>query len=165
MDVPVRMTLQPNWECVRGAWDVCVDGLRTVGLDADTVNALAMIAQELLENAVKYGTFGAADERIELAVAVDGATATVEVKHPVDGADGRLRQLDYAIQWIRGFQDPFEAYVSRLKEVASRSYSSGHGGLGLVRIAYEGQSILDFYVNDANILAISAVHRLPIERV
>jgi hypothetical protein len=29
----------------------------------------------------------------------------------------------------------------------------------LVRIAYEGQSILDFFLSDANVLAVSAVHR------
>jgi hypothetical protein len=73
--------------------------------------------------------------------------------------DEHLRRLDRAVQWIRGFQNPFEAYVEKLKEVSSQSLESNESGLGLVRIAYEGQSILDFFLLDRNVLSVSAVHR------
>ena len=44
---------------------------------------------------------------------------------------------------------------------SSQPFSPEKSGLGLARIAYEGQCILDFYVNDQNMLAVSAVyHRL-----
>jgi len=74
-------------------------------------------------------------------------------------SDENLRRLDETIQWIRGYQSPFEAYVEKLKEV-STGENQGESGLGLVRIAYEGQSILDFYVDEQNMLAMSAVYRL-----
>jgi hypothetical protein len=63
------------------------------------------------------------------------------------------------IQWIRGFQDPFEAYVERMKIVSAQPYSNGESGLGLTRIAYEGRSVIDFYVDEGNVLAVSAVYR------
>ena len=44
-----------------------------------------------------------------------------------------------------------EAYRARMRQVAE-SKDATRSGLGLVRIAYEGQSILDFYINAQNLL-------------
>jgi hypothetical protein len=38
--------------------------------------------------------------------------------------------------------------------------TSTESGLGLVRIAYEGRSILDFYIDEENMLSVSAVYPL-----
>ena len=70
----------------------------------------------------------------------------------------RLKKLDDTIQWIRGYQSPFEAYVEKLKQVSAQPYAPGESGLGLARIAYEGQCVLDFYVDETDVLAMSAVH-------
>ena len=43
--------------------------------------------------------------------------------------------------------------------MSSQSLESSESGLGLVRIAYEGQSILDFFLLETNVLSVSAVHR------
>jgi hypothetical protein len=64
------------------------------------------------------------------------------------------------VQWIRGHQNPFEAYMTRLQEVSGQALDHPESGLGLVRIAYEGQALRDFFVDDQNILAVSAVHPL-----
>ena len=63
-------------------------------------------------------------------------------------------------QWIRGHQDPFEAYLSRLQEVSVQELENRESGLGLVRIAYEGQSVLDFFVDDRNVVSVSAIYAL-----
>jgi hypothetical protein len=84
----------------------------------------------------------------------------IEVESPLgDNSEDAVRSLDQVIRWIRGHQSPFEAYVEKLKMVSSQG-NDGRSGLGLVRIAYEGQSILDFYVNERNMLAVSAVYKL-----
>jgi hypothetical protein len=84
----------------------------------------------------------------------------VEVKNQIKDSElEHLRRLDAKIQWIRGYQNPFEAYVEKLKEISNKTLAEGESGLGLVRIAYEGQSILDFYVNENNLLAVSAVYQ------
>lgn len=143
---------------MKAAWDPAMDMLLKAGFSKDVSYSLCMSGQELLENAVKYGHFKPGDE-IELVVEVARRSVTVEVRNPVNEDPERLKRLDDTIQWIRGYQNPFEAYVEKMKEVSSQPYTPGQSGLGLTRIAYEGQCILDFYVDDTNILAVSAVYQ------
>lgn len=154
----LQLTVRPQWEALDVARQEAVSFLRRHDFGEATINATEMVVCELTENATKYGAFEGPDE-VAIAITVQGATVTVEVRSPVSSAnDEHLQRLDRAVQWIRGFQNPFEAYVERLKEVSSQSLESNESGLGLVRIAYEGQSILDFFL-DQNVLAVSAVHR------
>ena len=74
-----------------------------------------------------------------------------------EAAHDHLKRLDRTIQWIRGYQDPFLAYTERIRAVSKRPLRDKESGLGLVRIAYEGKSILDFFLDDDNILNVSAV--------
>jgi hypothetical protein len=154
----LELTITPDWAAVKAVWEPCREMLAEAGLDADEGYALAMVAQELLENAVKYGAFGTGDA-IRLRVRVAGEDVTVEVASRVGVDDAHLRVFDQTVQWIRSFQDPFEAYVERLKQVSALPYLHGRSGLGLTRIAYEGRSAIDFYVDAANTLAVSAVYR------
>lgn len=152
------LRIAPEWDAVKAVWESCRSTLISTGLTQDEAYQLAMVAQELLENAVKYGAF-ASGELIGLGVRVAPDDVTVEVKSRVGVDDAHLRRFDQMIQWIRGFQDPFEAYVERLKHVAAQPYARGESGLGLTRIAYEGRCAIDFYVNEENVLAVSAVYR------
>jgi hypothetical protein len=154
----LEMRIPPEWEAVKGAWEPCRTALSKAGLNEDETYQLAMVAQELLENAVKYGAF-TNGERILLGVRAAEEDVVVEVKSRVGVDDAHLRRFDRTIQWIRGFQDPFEAYVERMKLVSAQPYSHGESGLGLTRIAYEGRSIIDFYVDEHDVLAVSAVYR------
>lgn len=152
------LRIDPEWDAVKAAWDPCRTVLARAGLSDDETYQLAMVAQELLENAVKYGAFGRG-ERIALGISTAVEDVIVEVKSRVGVDDAHLRRFDQTIQWIRGFQDPFEAYVERMKIVSAQPYSHGESGLGLTRIAYEGRSVIDFYVDESNVLAVCAVYR------
>ena len=154
----LELRIAPEWDAVKAVWDPCRDALQRTGLAEDEAYALSMVAQELLENAVKYGAYGKGDQ-ILLSIHVAPQDVTVEVKSRVGVDDAHLRRFDETIQWIRGYQDPFEAYVERMKVVSALPYAHGQSGLGLARIAYEGRCILDFYVDDSNTLAVSAVYR------
>ncbi len=158
----LSLRIAPEWSAIQSAWDPCRVMLARVGFDDDTTYQLAMVAQELLENAVKYGAFRAG-ERVSLEVRAGRDDVTLEVKSRVGVDDANLRRFDKMVQWIRGFQDPFEAYVERMKTVSAQPYSSGESGLGLTRIAYEGRCMIDFYVDDESILAVSAVFRTGVE--
>jgi len=156
--VTLALRIDPEWDAIKAAWDPCRAMLSRVGFDDDATYQLAMVAQELLENAVKYGAFRPG-ERISLDVRAGPDDVTLEVKSRVGVDDANLRRFDQMIQWIRGFQDPFEAYVERMKTVSAQPYSHGESGLGLTRIAYEGRCVIDFYVDDESTLAVSAVYR------
>jgi hypothetical protein len=156
--IALALRIAPDWEAIRAAWDPCRAMLSRAGFDDDQTYQLAMVAQELLENAVKYGAFHPG-ERVGLEVRVAPDDVTLEVRSRVGVNDANLRRFDQMVQWIRGFQDPFEGYVERMKTVSAQPYSHGESGLGLTRIAYEGRCVIDFYVDDENMLAVSAVYR------
>ena len=153
----LELELPSDWSAVKAVWDPCRAMLRGAGLGEDEAYALAMVSQELLENAVKYGARDGGG--IALSLRVDRDDVVVEVRSRVGVDDEHLRAFDRTVQWIRGHQNPFEAYVERLKQVAVQPYLPGQSGLGLARIAYEARCALDFYVDAGSTLAVSAVYR------
>jgi len=162
MPMPTKLSLDvlPAWEELERVRQRTKSFLEECALGSDVVDAVSMVACELLENAIKYGAFSAAAPAIKVDVTVSPTMVMVEIQNPVGPDSATLHRLDEAIQWIRGYQDPFEAYLKRLKEVSGQRLDSTESGLGLVRIAYEGQSVLDFFVNEHDVLAVSAVHRV-----
>lgn len=153
------MKLHPQWEAIQTAWDPCDRHLEAHGLSRDEAYALCMVVRELLENAVKYGRYARGRPAVDLVLDVLPQEVTVEVKNPIGVDSDHLREFDRSIQWMRGYQDPFEAYVERLKLVSAQAWGTGKGGLGLTRVAYEGRCVVDFYVDASNTLAVSAVWR------
>lgn len=156
----VELDLPPTWSAIQPVWAPCHNALIRGGLAEDEAYSLSMVAQELLENAVKYGD-AASPRPIHLSISLTPAEVTIEVKNRVAVADVELTRFDRAIQWLRSYQDPFEAYVERLKLVSAESYRGGQSGLGLARIAYEANCLVDFYVDEESTLAVSAVYTRP----
>jgi hypothetical protein len=157
MQVTLQLTLRPVWEEIDALGARCLEFLQREGVDPDAGNALAMVVCELAENATKYGHFNGDKEIVKVSLAVERSFVTVTVSNPVtDGETDSLEILDNTIQWIRGFHDPFQAYLERLRDVSTQSLFSSESKLGLVRIAYEGQSTLDFYVGADGMLVVSA---------
>ena len=112
----------------------------------------------LIENSMKYGIFKSPQDKVVAEILIDEKTVTAEVINPIDtNVFKHLRRLDRTIQWVRGYQDPFEAYVERLKDVSKKPLSDEESGLGLTRIAYEGKAIVDFFLSEENLLNVSAV--------
>jgi hypothetical protein len=160
MTTKLDIRIRADWSEIDGVREQTAAFLRSQGLAPPGVDAVAMVACELTENAVKYGHYADDAQQLNVHVSYAPHGVTVEVRCPVRADDEEnLRRLDRMVQWIRGYQDPFEAYLDRLKEVSSQSLDNAESGLGLVRIAYEGQSVLDFYVNDQHVLAVSAVYQ------
>jgi hypothetical protein len=157
----MQLSVRPKWEEIEKARGKCGAFFCAQGLSNDSVHMLTMVISELIENGIKYGNFSPPGKKVEVSICIANRTLTVEVLNPVDDrAQDHLRRLDRTIQWIRGYQDPFEAYVERLKEVSKKPLTDDESGLGLVRIAYEGKAILDFFVQDNSVLNVSAVSNL-----
>jgi hypothetical protein len=134
--------------------------MKSHGISEDAVQAQFRIIKELIKTGTTYGNFSAADTEIMLNVQVDENTITVEISNPINEADfERLKELDKTIQFIRGYQDPFEAFMKTQKEASINSPHGHSNALDLSRIAYEEQAILDFFVNEENILQLSAIRR------
>ena len=113
----------------------------------ETIYSLSMIVSELIENGIKYGHFMMENKVLTVEINVKNEQIIIEVFNPIDKSSIKdLSKLDKTIQWIRGFQDPFEAYIERLKDVSKKPLHDKESGIGLVRIAYEGNALLDFFV-------------------
>ena len=149
--------IEPVWGEIEKARIQISQFLNDQHLAEDFVHAATMVFSELIENSVKYGNYRTGD-RVETSIKINGHLITIEVIHPINPADlEHLRQLDEIIQWIRGYQDPFEAYIEKLKEIAKKPIADKDSGLGLVRMAYEGGAILDFFIDEDRKLNVSAV--------
>jgi len=154
----MKVTLRPDWDEIEPLRLQAHDFFESHELSGDVIQSLVMVLGELLENSVKYGCYKASDSRIQISISIGKKIITIEVTNPIDDSSlDDLKRLDRMIQWVRGYQDPFEAYIERLKEVAKRPLHDKESGLGIVRVAYEGNVILDFFVSEDNLLTVSAV--------
>ncbi|PKL17226.1 MAG: ATP-binding protein [Spirochaetae bacterium HGW-Spirochaetae-5] len=161
MNNEIRMSIKPEWENIEAVRVQTGTFLKIQKIQEDVMDAVIMNISELLENAIKYGNFNNGVNDVLASVSISERDITVEVKSPVKDEDDRhFRRLDKIVQWVRGYQNPFEAYIEKIKEVSLQPIDDNQSGLGIVRIAYEGQSIIDFFVNDDNIISVSAVYHL-----
>ena len=157
----IKLAVDPDWDEIEKVRKESSEFLRSHGLPDYAVHALTMVISELVENSVKYGNFKLPETKVIVMIHIAERTITVEVINPVDETThNHLQKLDKNIQWIRGYQDPFQAYIERLKHVSRKPLQDEESGLGLVRIAYEGKAILDFFVGEDDTLNISAVSEL-----
>ncbi len=143
-----------DWDAIEAAWTRCAAALRGAGLRDAEVAVLAMVARELLENAVKYA-YPSNGASIELTLRVDGAEVTLSVLNPIAPGDEHGDRVRAAIAWIRSFPDPLDAYAEVIAQVSRQQRA---GGVGLARIAAEGACELFAAVAERSVL-ISAVRR------
>ena len=135
--------------------------LKYHGYSDDTIQDQIMILRELIISGKKFDDLGPSGFETSVQLHIEDNTITVEVKKLVcESTYGMLADLDKTIQWIRGYQDPLEQYMINLSESSGASHLAGTNGLGLARIAYEADAIIDFYVSEDNILNLSAVSNL-----
>jgi hypothetical protein len=155
----LELTLRPVWDEIERAREECRTFLDDLGSTDDASDALCMITSEILENAIKYGQFTSESQEFPFKIesSRDGVLVQAWSPLPTEGIAENLKRLDSIVQWIRSFQSPFQAYLERLKLVAGQPLEDSESGLGLIRIAYEGEAILDFYVNEDDILYVSAL--------
>ena len=161
MKKSIEFSIKPEWGEIEKVRNESLYFLQSHGLSDDAVHSLSMIISELIENGIKYGDFRMGENKVGVSIQLEHNNVTIEVSNPVDQlALKNLNRLDKRIQWIRGYQDPFEAYIKRIKEVSKKPLDDEESGIGLVRIAYEGKALLDFFVGDNSILNVSVVSNL-----
>jgi len=158
MDVTKKLINPPDWDYIEEVRIECDSFLKDHNFSENESHSIVMIISELMENSIKYGDFSNTDTMVEISINIHKNQVLIEVLNPVTDSDKHhLQKLDRTIQWIRGYQDPFEAFIERLRHVSKKPLHDIESGLGLVRIAYEGKAVLDFFVDDKNLLNVSAI--------
>lgn len=127
----------------------------------DFARNASMIVGELLENALKYGDWSQPG-RSEFMLRVRGSDhgVHIEVCNPVGPESAAAAQLLGTLDWLRSFPDRRKAYEARLRAVAS-SAAGDASGLGLARIAYEGDCELEASISDEGVLRVRATTPTP----
>ncbi|MEE4354027.1 MAG: hypothetical protein V2J25_14285 [Desulfatiglans sp.] len=161
MEKSIKLKLKSNASEIANAGEEISVFLKDHGLSTDTVQKQITLLCELIKIGIGYATCQASNHDITVETYIEGNSITVEIENPVDEAcSDRLKELDRTIQFIRGYQDPFEAYIKMKKHVSSRSSYCGANGIDLARIASEGKATIDFYVGENNVLNLSAVSNI-----
>ena len=161
MDTSMNFSLHPKDEDIEKAGIKGSSFFKDHGLPDNTIQVQVMILRELIKNSIKYGKFTPSNNKVRVNIQIVNNTISMEVMNPVDeSCHTRLEELDRTIQFIRGYQDPFEAYTVMQKMKPKHTSCGEDGGIGLAGIAYEGNATLDFFVSEDNILNLSAVNRL-----
>ncbi len=109
--------------------------------DDDLRDALAMVSEELLENAIKYCS---PESTVSLSIRHQPDGVVISVTNAVEAGSRHVDKLCRRIEWVRGFDDPEEAWVAALSRVYERRGADDpDAGLGIVRIAFEGRCAID----------------------
>jgi hypothetical protein len=150
----LEVELQPDWRNItRTSEAVALLAFSTYG-DDDLRDALAMISAELLENAIKYAD---PQRLVRLVVHDDPGAIVIEVTNAVVRAE-EVDKLAERIAWLRAQPDPAIAWTLALAEAVT---GSERRGLGLLRIAHEGGSRIDFDASQPGTLTVRASMSKP----
>jgi hypothetical protein len=135
IDVPVRN----EWANVSLLVTSVQNCFNAMFADVDGSQTVAMVAGELLENAIKYGCWTAGGHYLRLNVQGGAKRARVSVENPVDPA--AVAELQRTLDWIKEFPSAEAAYRARLLALAQTT-DPDVSKLGLTRVAYEGRCTL-----------------------
>jgi anti-sigma regulatory factor (Ser/Thr protein kinase) len=131
----VRLPIQPGWDAIeplRGSVQACV---KAVFPDPQLAERIALVAAELMENAIKYGAWGApGDGSFCLQVSGAEGQVAIEVSNPSEPGDPNVARLREELQRIAASPSPEEAFLKSVRGVALKRRES----LGLARVAHEG---------------------------
>jgi len=156
-----RFNVKPGCNNVEKLREKSSDFLKSHGLSDNTIHAEMAILKELISSGKKIGNLKTSENEMSVLLLIENDTIIAEISRPIhESSSSQLDELDKTIQWIRGYQDPFEAYTTKRNDDADNLSNGDTNGIGLARIAYEAGAIVDFYVSEDNILNLSAVKNI-----
>jgi len=151
IDLPVRN----DWANIDLVRTSILNCFAAVFNDLDGCHAFAMVAGELLENAIKYGDWHDSERPLHLRVWGEQHWANVQVENPVAPDSRALQDLMESLARLETFRSAEDAYRAKLLEVAAAPRDGSVGKLGLARIAYEGNCRLKAEVKE-DVLSVTS---------
>ena len=154
--VRLDLSIPPDWAYIDPAREAVGILAFAMTQDDNLREALAMVSEELLENAIKYSK---PDTAVSLSLR-DGETGVIiAVTNAVEEASSHAQVLGERVAWMRGFSTALDAYTAAMTRVYRRE-NSGDAGLGIVRIAYEGRCGVDVDLSEPGLVTVRAACRL-----
>ena len=117
--------------------------------EPDVVSRLAITTHELLENAAKYAN----DGTTSLYVEVDSKNDAVLVRTTNSANPEHIESLKRWFVELANTSEPFALYADMMRRSAARR--SGSGGLGLARIAAEGDMKMELLIDATSVQIVA----------
>ena len=138
----IELPVRNEWDAIEKVRVSVMECFTTVFRDVQNSTAIANVAGELMENAVKYGHWSEeGNTHFLLRIWGDDAVAHIEVQSPVDPNAPELSELLGTVAELRAADNAADAYRRRLMDDARGAV--GMSKLGLARVAYEGDCALE----------------------
>ncbi len=136
--VHLELSIPPEWPRVDQVREAVEKTLLATFGASGLEETLPMVSAELLENAIKYGMPGA---EVNLSLKSESRHFVVTVTNAVSDESRHARSLRERLEWLDSFDDAADAYTAAMQEVYASAGESPleDSGLGLARVAYEGQ--------------------------
>ncbi len=132
-DVQIQASIEPIWSTVRRTRKQIVEELEEYPAKLRT--AAAMVASELLENAIKYGEAVPGSPSITFSFSLREGTVRISVTNGTRSGPNVTR-LQERIGALNRATDRSSLYLRRLEELLE--HPAQNTGLGVYRIGYEG---------------------------
>jgi len=146
----IEIRFGPRWKFISPA-RVFIQNFISVALsDRIKADAVAMATNELLENAVKYGT----SDDTHCIVQAFSDTGTIEASVTNQASEQSARELKSIYDKIMT-GDPLEAYIVQMREAATRT--DGKSQLGLARIRYETGADMRLHISTDHRVTLTVV--------
>jgi hypothetical protein len=150
----LEVELQPEWRNVTRASEAVALLVQSTYGDDDLRDAIAMVSAELLENAIKY-----ADPQTLVRLTIEddpSGQITVSVTNAIVQPE-EIQRLAARLDWLRQHPDPAAAWAEALTlAISGGERHQDRPGLGILRIAYEGGSRVDYDVTAPGTLTVRA---------
>lgn len=156
----LRLRLPFSWDCIEPVRQAVAAAVTASLGDTRLAEQLAMVASELLENAVKHGVPGP----IEFDLHEEAGALAVTVKNAVAPDAACTDQLAERLEFLRQFPSAQDAYLAAMTAVYEQglaSASSTQSTLGLARIAAEGECRLQWEQERPGRVTVRALRCLP----
>jgi anti-sigma regulatory factor (Ser/Thr protein kinase) len=145
------LTVRPEWESIENVREaVRLAASAVYGDGGQAAHVLAMVAAELLENAVKYGDPGASGP-IRFSLDIDQGESVFVVTNAVAPGQDLTPLLAHVSLIGRGADRA--TYEAKVKEIADQRQI---GGLGILRVAIEGNCSVEADTTEPGQLTIRA---------
>lgn len=155
-NLKIEFKIPPLWETINDIRNK-ISADDRVKDDEEILNATTMVASELLENAIKYGHHSQDFSAVEFSLDITDQEIRIQVKNAYHG-DHKIDVLKKNIEKIRTSENPGDLYCERLIEIANNP-KQNESGLGLYRIAYEGEFSLELENTD-NVVIVTARRKI-----
>lgn len=159
----LRLQLPYSWDCIESVRQAVAAAIMASLSNPMLAEQMAMVASELLENAVKHGEEGP----IALTVQETAGQLEVALSNAVGPDPVSTVMLADRIAFIHRCASAREAYLTAMLAVYEQglaSASSSQSTLGLARIAAEGECLLEMEQSRPGWVTVRARRAVPVEQ-